>query len=122
MFHPHSHFSNLASNVLAHVEMLSVPSVSECLQHLDDFLLYAVTECPSYFFHNCSYDCVDHSTIKSCPSFLLDVTSYDHFISLLHLAKLSTCQLCFIPLFQHHTDAYPSLSPGFSSLEPPLDS
>ncbi|KAG6371148.1 hypothetical protein JVT61DRAFT_9919 [Boletus reticuloceps] len=101
--------SNLAPNVLAHVEMLSVPSVSEYLQNLDDFLLYTVMECSSCFFQHCSYDCMDHSAIKSCPSFLLDITSYDLFISLLHHAKLPTCQLCFIALFQHDTDSYHSL-------------
>lgn len=98
--------------------MLSIPSVSECLQHLDDFLLYAATDCPSCFFHNRFHDCVDHSVVNLCPSFRLDLAPYEHFITLLRRARLPLCQLCFMPALQHHTHTNPSLCMYPSSVAP----
>lgn len=106
-YQPHSPFVPLSVELLAFMDLISVPSSFECLQHFDDFLLYAATECSSSLFHRRPCTNVDHCNVVSCSPLRLDHTAYEHFITLLRCAKLPICQDCFIPVHQHHSETHP---------------
>ncbi|KAG6374250.1 hypothetical protein JVT61DRAFT_4264 [Boletus reticuloceps] len=104
--------------LFARVDSLSVPSATECLHHVDDFLLYASSDCSSCLFHRRSCNDAARTASEFCVTLPLQVAVYHEFLLLLRRERLPICQICFIPLLQHHTDAYPSLCMHPTSVAP----
>lgn len=106
LYRPSSPFVPLGSQLLTFIEETPVPSLPECFQCFEDFLLYAATDCVSELFHRRPCNDKDHLSIVSCSPLRLDLGAYEHFVNLLRYAKLPVCQDCFIPSHQHHTETH----------------
>lgn len=76
-------------------------SLQDLLHQHEDFLMYAVTDCPVCLFYARPDEAV-HPVTSPCPTLENDRKPYDAFVELLRSKNLPLCSLCFISLDQHH--------------------
>lgn len=76
-------------------------SLQELLHHYEDFLMYAITDCPICIFYP-RPDGDVHPLDSPCRTLEPDRKAHETFVGLLRNKNLPLCTFCFLSLDQYH--------------------